>query len=150
MIAIFAIFGRSFIAGAVALLTINVSTAGAASHEIVVEPPQPVEAWYQALGSVDRRAFEGLIADGTKIILKDLGIEQSKQEFIDALDEWERSTGGATIVYRYEDIGDDSAKVLVCYRFKSNETLTSETFTFNDTQIIGSVQEASSDSCERF
>lgn len=132
------------------LLGLGTSIANAASHEVIVEPPQAVETWYQALGSLNRQAFEELISDDAKITLKDLGIEQTKQEFIASLDEWERATGSATIVYRYEDIGEGTASVLVCYRFKNNETLTGESFTYDGAQITGSIQEPRGDSCKGF
>ncbi len=115
--------------------------------EIVVEPPEQVEQWFAALGGVNRRKFKALIADDAVIILKDLGIEQTKQEFISALDSWEYATRKANIIYRYQAIEDDSAIVLVCYIFKSNELLNVETYTFSETQITGSVQEPKSDSC---
>jgi len=115
--------------------------------EEITRPPPQVERWYAALGGVSRRQFEELIADDAKIVLKDLGVEQSKQEFITALDEWENSTKNANIIFRYEAIEDNSASVLVCYRFDSNEQLISESFTFNTSEITGSVQEFKSDNC---
>ncbi|MCP4090927.1 MAG: hypothetical protein GY746_14220, partial [Gammaproteobacteria bacterium] len=38
--------------------------------EIIIEPPQVVERWYAALGSVNRRDFGELISDDAKIVLK--------------------------------------------------------------------------------
>ncbi len=113
----------------------------------VVEAPALVEQWYGALGSVNRQGFEELIADDAKIVLRDLGVEQSKLEFIAALDEWEASTRDASIVYRYETIEAGKASVLVCYRFKSNEQLNLESFTFSDMKITGSVQEFKGEDC---
>ncbi|MCF6321435.1 MAG: nuclear transport factor 2 family protein [Rhizobiaceae bacterium] len=117
------------------------------TSEEITTPPQLVERWYGALGGVDRRGFEELIAEDAKIVLKDLGVEQTKSEFIAALDEWEKSTRNANIIFRYELIEDDSASVLVCYRFETNEQLISESFTFSNDQITGSVQEFKSDNC---
>ena len=118
-----------------------------AAEEIVVEPPQQVERWYAALGSVNRREFKELIADDAIIALKDLGIDQTKDEFIAALPQWARATRKANIIYRYEAIEDGEASALVCYRFESNEQLNVESFTFNADQITGSVQEAKGDNC---
>lgn len=117
------------------------------ADEVVVEAPQEVERWFGALGSVNRRDFEELIADGTIIVLKDLGVEQTKNEFIAALDEWEKSTRDASIVYRYESIEEGSASVLVCYRFTSNEQLNLESFTYSNGLITGSVQEFKGADC---
>jgi hypothetical protein len=67
-------------------LTARLPALGADNEakEIVVEPPQQVERWFAALGSVNKREFEALISDDAKIVLKDLGVEQTKQEFISA------------------------------------------------------------------
>jgi hypothetical protein len=121
--------------------------ANETNAEIIVDPPREVERWFAALGRVNRRDFDKLIAEGAKIILKDLGIEQTKQEFIAALGEWNRATKNASIVYRYESIDDGNASALVCYRFKSNEQLNLESFTFDGEQITGSVQEAKGEDC---
>ena len=91
--------------------------------------------------------FKELIADNAQIILKDLGIEQTKSEFISALDEWENTTRDASIVYRYETIEDGTATVLVCYHFKSNEQLNLEKFTYAEGLITGSVQEFKGADC---
>ncbi len=115
--------------------------------DVVIEPPQQVERWFAALGGVNKREFEALIAEDARIVLKDLGVEQTKQEFISALAEWQRLTRGANIIYRYVSIEDDTVTVNVCYRFKSNEQLNQESFTFKGDEITGSVQEFKGDSC---
>ncbi len=115
--------------------------------DAVIEPPQQVERWFAALGGVNKREFEALIAEDARIVLKDLGVEQTKQEFISALAEWQRLTRGANIIYRYVSIEDDTVTVNVCYRFKSNEQLNQESFTFKGDEITGSVQEFKGDSC---
>lgn len=134
------------IASALTLVALSVVPAFSAD-EITVEPPAEVERWFAALGSVNRRDFGQLIADNAKIVLKDLGVEQTKDEFIASLDEWERATKNANIIYRYHAIEDQEASVLVCYRFESNEQLNLETFTFSNLQITGSVQMLKSEDC---
>jgi len=134
-----------------AVLFLSMS-AGALVHaqsvdEIIVEPPRVVERWFAALGSVSRRDFGELISEDARIVLKGRGIEQSKPEFIAALDEWDKSTKNANIVYRYETIEEGNASVLVCYRFATKEQLIEERFTFAGDQITGSVQEPQGDSC---
>ena len=123
------------------------STQIRAASEVIIENPEEVERWYVALGSVNRREFGELITDDAKIVLKDLGIEQTKQEFISALDEWENATRDANIIYRYESIEDGTASVLVCYRFKSNEQLNIESFTYLNGQITGSIQDLKGTDC---
>ena len=118
-----------------------------AASELIIENPDEVERWYVALGGVNHREFRELIADDAKIVLKDLGVEQTKQEFISALEEWENATRDANIVYRYEAIADGTASVLVCYRFKSNEQLNIESFTFSNGRITGSVQDLKGTDC---
>ena len=129
------------------LFTMVASSPALATEDIIVEPPQQVERWFAALGSVSRRDFKELIADDAIIALRDLGVEQTKDEFIAALPQWARATRKANIIYRYETIEDGEASALVCYRFKSNEQLNVESFTFNAEQITGSVQEAKGDNC---
>jgi len=126
---------------------ISTSALSQSPDEIITEAPQEVERWFGALGSVNRRDFNELIADDTIIVLKDLGVKQSKSEFIAALDEWEKATRDANIVYRYESIDANSASVLVCYRFTSNEQLNLESFTYSNGQITGSIQEFKSVDC---
>ena len=133
----------------ISYLTVFLPARGA-NHdavEIIVEPPQQVERWFAALGGVNEREFEKLIAEDARIILKDLGVEQTKQEFISALAEWQRLTRDANIIYRYVAIEEDTATVNVCYRFKSNEQLNQESFTFKGEEITGSVQEFKGDDC---
>ena len=122
-------------------------TSVESSEEIIIDPPREVERWFAALGGANQREFGALIAEDAKIILKDLGIEQTKDEFISALDEWIRLTKNASIVYRYEMIEDEKAATLVCYRFENNEQLNLESFTFQNKQITGSVQELKGEDC---
>ena len=113
----------------------------------IIETPQEVERWFVALGGVDRREFKKLIADNALINLKDLGVTQTKTEFIASLDEWAAATKEASVVYRYQTISDDNAVVQVCYRFKYNETLSVEKFTFSNEKITSSVQEKMGNNC---
>ena len=130
---------------AVALVSAATTFANSASE--VIESPQEVERWYVALGGVDKAEFNKLISDNAMIELKDLGVTQTKQEFIAALDEWAAATKDASLVYRYQSIEAAKAVVKVCYRFKNNETLIIETFTFANKQITGSVQEQKGEDC---
>ena len=130
---------------AMAMAVSPFSPANSATN--VIETPQEVERWFVALGGVDRREFRNLIADNALINLKDLGVTQTKNEFIASLDEWAAATKEASVVYRYQAISDDNAVVQVCYRFKYNETLSVEKFTFSNEKITSSVQEKMGNNC---
>ncbi len=112
--------------------------------------PEPVLKWFAALGAVDRPAFVELISEDAVIALKDLGVEQTRDEFIAALDEWERTTRDAVILSRLVEIGEGEAVVEVCYRFSQNEQFNVETFFHSADQITGSVQESRGPVCEGF
>ena len=47
-----------------------------------------ISRWYSALLVADRTEIADLLADDVRIKLDDLGVVQSKQEFIASLDEW--------------------------------------------------------------
>ncbi|MGC4034130.1 MAG: hypothetical protein QM754_20815 [Tepidisphaeraceae bacterium] len=57
----------------------------------------------------DRTELSDLLADDARIRLDDIGIEQSKQEFIASMDEWQGAVSGAAIRHRIEKTegGDD-------------------------------------------
>lgn len=124
----------------ISLLLASAQTVWAVD-EIIVERPAVVEKWYAALGIAQARFFDEILAEDATIELRDLGITQTRQEFLDSVDELAAATKNAIIVYHYEDIQDDNATVLVCYRFESNEKLVSEHFTFSADKIKTSVQE---------
>ena len=130
---------------ALAMAVTPLSSVHSATNTI--ETPQEVERWFVALGGVNRSTFRNLIADNALINLKDLGIIQTKNEFIASLDEWAVATKEASLVYRYQAISDNNAVVQVCYRFKYNETLSVEKFTFSDEKITSSVQEKMGNNC---
>lgn len=114
--------------------------------------PAPVHAWYEALGAVDRTTLEDLLTDNAQIDLRDLGVVQTKGEFLDSLDAWADANKDAEILTRLgEGVGDDTAvTVEVCYRFPSNEALFEEFFELSGEKIAGSVQQQISESCSGF
>ena len=61
-----------------------------------------ISRWYSALLVADRTELADLLADDVRIKLEDLGVVQSKQEFIAALDEWKGAVAGAAIRHRIE------------------------------------------------
>jgi hypothetical protein len=51
--------------------------------------------WYAALLVADRTELSDLLADDVRIKLDDLGVVQTKQEFIASIDEWKGAVAGA-------------------------------------------------------
>lgn len=113
--------------------------------------PAPVQTWYEALGAVDRSALENVLADNARIDLRDLGIVQTKSEFLDSLDAWAEANKDAEILTRPGKATNDiGISVEVCYRFPSNEALFEETFELSDEKITSSVQQQISENCDGF
>lgn len=112
-----------------------------------------LDRWYTALFDVNRVAITDLLADDAVIELEDLGVTQTKAEFIESLDEWEDVVKDANLAWQLEE-GTEAdvtkASVLVCYQFPDNEMMIREVFGFRDTKIISSVQTTVGDSCENF
>jgi hypothetical protein len=112
-----------------------------------------LERWYTALFDVDRAALSELLADGAQIQLEDLGVTQTKAEYIASLDEWEevaRDTNFAWQIDAEAPQDADQATALVCYQFPDNDLMMREVFSFGDGKITGSVQSAVGDTCEEF
>src|SRR5580765_7983388 len=61
-----------------------------------------IDRWYSALLVADRTELSELLADDVRIKLDDLGVVQSKQEFIASIDEWKGAVAGAAIRHRVE------------------------------------------------
>jgi Domain of unknown function (DUF4440) len=109
-----------------------------------------VEKWYAALASVDRAAFESLISDSAVIELKDIGVTQTKPEFIESLDEWQDAAKGATIRHKVESETGNMVIVRVCYTFSGNESMNREDFKIEAGRVVESVQAKISDSCAEY
>lgn len=112
-----------------------------------------LDRWYTALFDVNRLAIADLLADDAVISLEDLGVTQTKAEFIEALDEWEEAVENANLAWQLEEGAEAStstASVLVCYQFPENEMMIREVFGFRGTKIVSSVQTTVGESCENF
>jgi hypothetical protein len=112
-----------------------------------------LDRWYTALFDVNRLAIADLLADDAVITLEDLGVTQTKAEFIEALDEWEDAIKNANLAWQLEEGAEASAttaSVLVCYQFPENEMMIREVFGFRGTKIVSSVQTTVGESCENF
>lgn len=111
------------------------------------EIPAPVSAWYAALKTADAKAFEALLAPDARIELKQLGVTQTREEFLESLDSWEDAVKGAEITAKPAS-GDTSGTTFdVCYKFPSNERLNREVFTLSGALITGQSQETLGETC---
>ena len=106
-----------------------------------------VDKWYSALKTSNRTAFSTLIGEDAKIELKSLEIVQTREEFIDALDNWEDASGELTLIRKIKSVTETTASVEVCYRFPSNSFMNLETFEFADSQVFLQIQEKIKDEC---
>jgi len=109
-----------------------------------------ISRWYSALLIADRTELADLLADDVRIKLDDLGIVQSKQEFIASLDEWKGAVAGAAIRHRIEKSEGGVTTVIACYDFPDNDMLMQETFAVTDNRITASSQAAIAENCEAY
>ena len=109
-----------------------------------------ISRWYSALLVADRTELADLLADDVRIKLDDLGIVQSKQEFIASLDEWKGAVAGAAIRHRIEKSEGGVTTVIACYDFPDNDMLMQETFAVADNRITASSQAAIAENCEGY
>ncbi|UCI20446.1 nuclear transport factor 2 family protein [Mesorhizobium sp. B2-1-8] len=109
-----------------------------------------ISRWYSALLVADRTELADLLADDVRIKLDDLGVVQSKQEFIASLDEWKGAVAGAAIRHRIEKSEGGVTTVIACYDFPHNDMLMQETFAVSDDRITASSQAAIAENCEGY
>lgn len=111
-----------------------------------------IKPWFQALSPVDREVISELLADNAQIELKDYDITQSKEEFVEALDNWEEAIESGSIAFKIDEdaSSEENITTKVCYKFSSNELMTVETFEFSEGMIVKSVQETIADDCAEF
>ena len=109
-----------------------------------------VSRWYSALLVADRTELADLLADDVRIELDDLGIVQSKQEFIASLDEWKGAVAGAAIRHRIEKSEGGVTTVIACYDFPDNDMLMQETFAVANNRITAGSQTAIAENCQGY
>lgn len=109
-----------------------------------------ISRWYSALLVADRTELADLLADDVRIKLDDLGVVQSKQEFITSLDEWKGAVAGAAIRHRIEKSQGGVTTVIACYDFPDNDMLMQETFAVTNNRITASSQAAIAENCEGY
>ncbi|TIP55510.1 MAG: nuclear transport factor 2 family protein [Mesorhizobium sp.] len=106
--------------------------------------------WYAALLVADRTELSDLFADDVRIKLDDLGVVQTKQEFIASIDDWEGAVAGAEIRHRIEKTEGGVTTVIACYDFPNNDVLMQETFAIADNRITASSQAAIAENCDSY
>ncbi|MDG4876824.1 nuclear transport factor 2 family protein [Mesorhizobium sp. WSM4935] len=132
---------RSFLAAALLLST----TVRASSDDGAI-----IDRWYSALLVADRTELSDLLADDVRMKLDDIGVVQTKEDFIASIDEWQGAVAGAAIRHRIEKSENGETTVLACYDFPSNDTLMRETFTVAGGRIIASTQTAVAQDCSAY
>ena len=113
-------------------------------------PEETLRSWYTMLQSGSDARIGGLLADNAVIVLEDIGVEQSKAEFMDSLGEWKDAIKGGSVDWKLKKKTSDSATATVCYRFTSGPMMVREDFTFSGEQIVKSVQKQLGSDCEKF
>ncbi len=109
-----------------------------------------IDRWYSALLVADRTELSDLLSDDVRMKLDDIGVVQSKQDFIASIDEWQGAVAGAAIRHRIEKSENGETTVLACYDFPDNDTLMRETFTVTGGRITASTQTAVAQDCSGY
>ncbi|MDX8441760.1 DUF4440 domain-containing protein [Mesorhizobium australafricanum] len=109
-----------------------------------------IDRWYSALLAADRGELAELLADDVRMTLDDIGVVQTKQDFIASIDEWQGAVAGAAIRHRIEKSENGQTTVLACYDFPNNDTLMRETFTIAGGRITASTQRAVAQDCSGY
>lgn len=106
-----------------------------------------LDRWYVLLGRADAGALDGLMARSAKVQLVDIGVTQTKQEFLDSMAEFANAIQGGSIRYKVERASANMAVALVCYHFPPTDKLVRERFTFRQGLVATSVQETVAENC---
>lgn len=95
-------------------------------------------------------SVSNVLADDARIDLPDLGIVQTKAEYVEALDNWPDAIEGGTIAHVVTAADGVSATAKVCYRFVDNELLSEETFAFTGGQVSALTSKTLAETCAGF
>lgn len=109
-----------------------------------------LDQWYAALVKPDRERLSSLLAEDAVIKLEDLGMEQSRGDFISSMDEWESAVEGSQIRHKVEKSEGGVTTVLACYDFPDNDILMRETFRIAGEKIAESTQVTVADNCDAY
>ena len=131
----------SFAASLSLILTPAHNIAFAGGHSV------PINQWYEALESANAEKLKPLLAEGAEIVLQDLDITQTRDEFLNSMDEWKDAIEGGALRHKILSDNDNRFVVEVCYDFAENDILMKETFSMADGKIAKQVQSQLGDSC---
>ncbi|MBB6465563.1 DUF4440 domain-containing protein [Aminobacter carboxidus] len=109
-----------------------------------------VDRWYAALLKADGAALSQLLSNDATIRLDDIGVTQSKAEFIASMDEWQAAVKGAKIRHKIETEMGETIVVRTCYDFPNNDMTTRETFTTKGGVIVANTQMTIGENCDGF
>ena len=132
--------------GLVVTLLLAVGSVGADAQDM----PGLAAAWYDALRTADRPALSSLLDGEATVELRDLGIVQNREEFLESLDSWEDAMSGSSIEVRTLSTGAEAVVADVCYRFPGNAQRNRETFAIASGYVIRVVQEMTASHCDGF
>ncbi len=107
----------------------------------------PIDQWYSALKTSDQNMFNEILSEQAKVEILDLGVTQTKAEFIAALDEWAEASKELKLSYEISSADDTKALVEVCYEFPSNSFTNEEQFTLSDGKVISQIQQQIEEGC---
>jgi len=109
-----------------------------------------VDCWYDALSRADGKALSELMASHATVALEDIGLMQTRDEFVDTMDEWKAAIAGGSIRHKQDSIAGPELTYRVCYAFANNALLTRETFKLDEGLIVSSVQKGLADNCDGY
>jgi hypothetical protein len=126
-----------------------VASAGHAAR--ADEAAMLMERWYESLAAADGEALAAIMDENAEVVLNDIGIVQTKGEFLESMTEWGDAIDGGSISHKITGGSLVSGLTLhVCYRFTSGEQLNSEVFSFNRGLVSRSEQTKTADDCSGF
>lgn len=106
-----------------------------------------IDQYYAALQSADAGALAPLMAPKAEIILEDLDIIQTRDEFLASMDDWKVAIEGGELRHAITKRSDGIITVEVCYDFTDNNILVQERFTLNGGLITRQTQTQLDDDC---
>jgi hypothetical protein len=114
------------------------------------ENDDTITRWYSMLVAANEDGLASLLSDKAVIKLEDIGITQSKPEFLGTMGEWRIAIAGGGIRHKVEKTSGDVTTVLACYDFAENDILIRETFKIDDGLISENTQARVADDCNAY
>lgn len=135
---------------ALRLLIIVASLLSTLSPSFAETADETITRWYAMLVAANEDGLAKLLSDKAVIKLEDIGITQSKTEFLGTMSEWRIAIAGGGIRHKVEKTAGDVTTVLACYDFADNDILIRETFQIDDGVIIGNTQARVGEDCNAY